>query len=324
MKTSPIQLHRVQHLANVQKHFRNKGIFHFIGIGGVGMSAIAELLHRLGCHVQGSDKWLSSNTERLDKLGITIFHGHKKENLHGCSVIVYSSAIAPTNCERQEATRLGILAILRGQMLGELTQYYKTIAISGSHGKTTTTSLISCLLVDAKLDPTFVAGGIIKQFQSNARLGETPYMVAEADESDASLTYLHPFISVITNIDCDHMATYQFNFQKLKNTFRRFAQSIPTHGKVVLCGEDENLRTLLTNFDHRYLFYGFDEGYHICAKDIRHAMDRTWFTLSGRKHPKPQETKPAAGWTPQYTQCPSRYYSWLRIKGRSSFDHAKP
>ena len=216
---------------------------HFVGIGGIGMSGIAEVLANLGYAVSGSDAKRSEVTERLvRKLGVTVFVGHAASHLGDADVVVVSSAVKPTNPEVVEAHRRDIPVIPRAEMLAELMRLRFSIAVAGSHGKTTTTSMIALVLERAGLDPTAVIGGRLRVFGSNARLGSGKYMVAEADESDRSFLMLSPSIAVITNIDREHMENYG-SFEDLQQAFVDFANRVPFYGAVVLCADDPHLAT---------------------------------------------------------------------------------
>ena len=200
---------------------------HFVGIGGAGMCGIAEVLRNEGYTVTGSDIASSKVTERLESLGIKVFIGHAKENVSGASVVVVSSAIHKGNPEVDEAFARHIPVVRRAEMLGELMRYRYGIAICGTHGKTTTTSLISSIFAQAKLDPTFVIGGLLNSAGTNARLGTGRYLIAEADESDASFLHLQPMLTVVTNIEADHLDTYGGDFKRLRDTFVEFLHNLP-------------------------------------------------------------------------------------------------
>jgi UDP-N-acetylmuramate--alanine ligase len=231
---------------------------HFVGIGGIGMSGIAELLANLGFEVSGSDAKRSAVTTRLEeKFGIRVFEGHAAANVGKADVVVVSSAVRRTNPEIVEAERHGIPVIARAEMLAELMRLRFAIAVAGSHGKTTTTSMIAQTLERAGLDPTAVIGGRLSAFGSNARLGESEYMVAEADESDRSFLMLWPSIAVITNIDHEHMESYG-SFAELQQAFADFANKVPFYGTVVACADDLNLAPVLPLLKRRVVTYGLD------------------------------------------------------------------
>ena len=228
---------------------------HFVGIGGIGMSGIAEVLLNLGYKVSGSDLKSSPVTQRLASLGATTFEGHRGENIAGAEVVVASSAIAADNPEVTEAHNLHIPVIQRAEMLAELMRLKYGIAIAGMHGKTTTTSMVASVLAAGGLDPTVVVGGRVDAMGSNARLGKSQYLVAEADESDRSFLKLSPILSVVTNIDREHMDTYR-NMRDVKKTFLEFMDRVPFYGMIVACNDDPLLRRLLPEVQRRTLTYG--------------------------------------------------------------------
>ena len=232
---------------------------HFVGIGGIGMSGIAEVLLNLGYKVSGSDLKHSSVTERLAALGATVFEGHRAENISGSEVVVTSSAIAAENPEVLEAHRLHVPVIQRAEMLAELMRLKYGIAIAGMHGKTTTTSMVAAVLAGGGLDPTVVVGGRVDAMGSNARLGKSRYLVAEADESDRSFLKLSPILSVVTNIDREHMDCYR-NMRDVKKTFLEFMDRVPFYGMVVACNDDPLLRRLLPDVQRRMVTYGTKRG----------------------------------------------------------------
>ncbi len=232
---------------------------HFVGIGGAGMSGIAEVLLNQGYAITGSDLHASAVTARLKKLGATIYIGHRAENVVNADVVVVSSAIDTTNSEILEATNSRIPIIRRAEMLAELMRYRHAIVIAGTHGKTTTTSLVTSLLAQGNLDPTFVIGGLLNSAGTNAKLGASRYMVAEADESDASFLHLHPMVAIVTNIDDDHMGTYDGDFEKLKKAFVDFLHNLPFYGLAVLCVDDPVVREILPHVSRPVLTYGFSE-----------------------------------------------------------------
>jgi UDP-N-acetylmuramate--alanine ligase len=232
---------------------------HFVGIGGIGMSGIAEVLLNLGYKVSGSDLKSSAVTQRLADLGAIAFEGHRAENISGAEVVVTSSAIAADNPEVTEAHRLHIPVIQRAEMLAELMRLKYGIAIAGMHGKTTTTSMVASVLAAGGLDPTVVVGGRVDAMGSNARLGKSQYLVAEADESDRSFLKLSPILSVVTNIDREHMDTYR-NMRDVKKTFLEFMDRVPFYGMIVACNDDPLLRRLLPDVQRRTVTYGTKRG----------------------------------------------------------------
>ncbi|MEQ1620650.1 MAG: UDP-N-acetylmuramate--L-alanine ligase [Methylococcales bacterium] len=257
---------------------------HFVGIGGTGMSGIAEVLSNLGYQVSGSDIKTSAVTERLASLGVIINIGHQRQNIAGVDVVVVSSAIDRSNEEVDEAYIKRIPVIPRAEMLAELMRFRFGIAVAGTHGKTTTTSLIASILAEGGLDPTFVIGGRLNSAGTNAKLGLGHYLVAEADESDASFLYLQPMMAVVTNIDQDHMATYQGSYQRLKDTFIEFLHHLPFYGLAVLCLDDDGIREVLPQISKPVTTYGVDEKADVRAIDIKQVGMQTSFTVlrSGR------------------------------------------
>lgn len=241
---------------------------HFIGIGGVGMSGIAEILHNLGYIVTGSDAGASYNTERLQNIGIKVAIGHAADNVGAADVIVASTAINPENPEIVYGKEQHIPIVPRAMMLAELMRFKYGIAIAGTHGKTTTTSLAAEVLKECGLDPTFVIGGKLATTGSNAKLGAGDYLVAEADESDASFLLLSPMISIITNIDLDHMDTYDHDENKLKQAFIDFLHRLPFYGRAIVCNEDKRVREILPLVQRQITTYGLSENSDIYASDI--------------------------------------------------------
>jgi UDP-N-acetylmuramate--alanine ligase len=232
---------------------------HFVGIGGIGMSGIAEVLLNLGYRVSGSDLKSSGVTQRLAGLGAAVFEGHRADNIAGAEVVVTSSAIATENPEVLEAHKLHVPVIQRAEMLAELMRLKYGIAIAGMHGKTTTTSMVAAVLAGGGLDPTVVVGGRVDAMGSNARLGKSQYLVAEADESDRSFLKLSPILSVVTNIDREHMDCYR-NMRDVKKTFLEFMDRVPFYGMVVVCNDDPMLRRLLPQAQRRTVTYGTKRG----------------------------------------------------------------
>src|SRR3989441_3651930 len=232
---------------------------HFVGIGGIGMSGIAEVLLNLGYKISGSDLKSSVITQRLATLGATIFEGHQPQNVAGAEVVVASSAVPPDNLEIAEARALHIPVIKRAEMLAELMRLKYGIAIAGMHGKTTTTSMVAAVLAAGGLDPTVVVGGRVDAMGSNARLGKSQYLVAEADESDRSFLKLSPILSVVTNIDREHMDCYR-DMRDVRRTFLEFMERVPFYGMVVGCNDDPILERLLPRVHRRVLTYGTAHG----------------------------------------------------------------
>ena len=257
---------------------------HFVGIGGTGMNGIAEVLVTLGYRVTGSDVARNAATDRLEALGVTIFHEHDARNVIGADAVVVSTAIKPDNPEVVAARKARIPVVPRAVMLAELMRFRSGIAIAGAHGKTTTTSLVASLLAAGGLDPTFVIGGRLNSAGANARLGSGEYLVAEADESDASFLYLTPVIAAVTNIDADHMDTYGHDFGKLKQAFVDFLTRLPFYGRAVLCLDDENVRSIVSRVPRHVVTYGLCEEADVRAIDIRASGTQMLFTVLREGH----------------------------------------
>ncbi|OQX07399.1 MAG: UDP-N-acetylmuramate--L-alanine ligase, partial [Thiothrix lacustris] len=253
---------------------------HFIGIGGAGMGGIAEVVANLGYTVSGSDLSESAMTRRLAALGVTVHKGHTAENVQGADVIVVSTAIDSHNPEIVAAREQRIPIIRRAEMLAELMRFRQGIAVAGTHGKTTTTSLTTSLLVEGGMDPTYVIGGKLNSSASNSKLGTGEYLVAEADESDASFLHLQPMIAVVTNIDEDHMSTYGNDFAKLKQTFIEFLHHLPFYGLAVLCVDDEYVREILPQVSRPIVTYGIDDdAADVRATGVRFVGTQSLFTV---------------------------------------------
>jgi len=261
-----LRMGRVQHI-------------HFVGIGGAGMSGIAEVLHNLGYQVSGSDRAPSAVTQRLSELGLDVRIGHDAANLIDCDVVVRSSAITDDNPEIHAAIEQRIPVVPRAEMLAELMRFRFGVAVAGTHGKTTVTSLITTLLAGAGLDPTYVIGGRLNSTGANAQLGSSRFLVAEADESDASFLYLQPMLAVVTNIDADHMATYGNDFGQLRKAFIDFLHHLPFYGQAVVCIDDPVVAELLTEISRPLVTYGLDEDAEVSAVDIRYETTRSHFTV---------------------------------------------
>jgi len=241
---------------------------HFVGIGGVGMSGIAEVLYNLGYKVTGSDMKESETTRRLRGQGINIDIGHKQENVKDADVVVISSAVSPYNPEVEAARKLSIPVIPRAEMLAELARLKYAILVAGAHGKTTTTSLVASVLGEGKFDPTVVIGGKLKGMGSNARLGQGEFLVAEADESDGSFLKLSPTIAVVTNIDREHLDFFK-NIDEIKNAFLLFMNKIPFYGLSILYGDNEHIKELLPKMQRRFITYGLSDNLDLVAKNIK-------------------------------------------------------
>ena len=258
---------------------------HFVGIGGAGMSGIAEVMLNLGYVVSGTDLSKSAITERLQSLGARVFCGHDKKHIRGADAVVISSAVHEDNPEVVAARELGIPVVPRAVMLAELMRLRRGIAIAGAHGKTTTTSLTASLLAAGDLDPTFVIGGRLNSAGANARLGTGEFLVAEADESDASFLNLTPVISAVTNIDEDHMDTYGHSFENLKSAFVDFLERLPFYGVAVLCADDEHVLEIRPRVTKPVILYGLSADAQVRAIDVRAVGTQMAFTILRPDHP---------------------------------------
>ncbi|MDO5073345.1 MAG: UDP-N-acetylmuramate--L-alanine ligase [Neisseria animaloris] len=261
---------------------------HFVGIGGAGMSGIAEVLHNLGFKVSGSDQTQSAVTQHLSSLGVQVYPGHTAEHVADADVVVTSTAVKSDNPEVVAAQERKIPVIPRALMLAELMRFRDGIAIAGTHGKTTTTSLTASVLASAGMDPTFVIGGKLTAAGTNARLGRGEYLVAEADESDASFLHLTPVMSVVTNIDTDHMDTYDHSVEKLYQAFVTFIHRMPFYGKAFLCIDSEHVRAIIPRISKPFATYGLDESADIYATDVCTEGTQMRFTV----HVKQDDIKP--------------------------------
>jgi UDP-N-acetylmuramate--alanine ligase len=255
---------------------------HFVGIGGAGMSGIAEVLVTQGYGVSGSDLSDSAVTRRLERLGATIAIGHAAANIAKADAVVVSTAVAADNPEVVAARERGIPVVPRALMLAELMRLKQGIAVAGTHGKTTTTSLVASVLAEGGLDPTFVIGGRLLSADANARLGTGEFLVAEADESDASFLYLTPVLAVVTNIDADHMETYEHDFAKLKRAFVDFLQRLPFYGVAVVCVDDANVRSILPDVTKPMVTYGLADDADLRATDVLNVGGRMQFVAKAR------------------------------------------
>ena len=262
------------------KRSENLGVIHFIGIGGIGMSGIAEILVQSGYLVQGSDIKASNNTKRLEKLGIEVFIGQRKSNIFNAKIIVVSTAISKNNIELVEAKKIFLPIVHRAEMLGELMRLKQSIAIAGTHGKTTTTSLIAKMIEENGMDPTIINGGIISSLDSNARMGKGDWMVVEADESDGSFTKLNPTAAVITNIDLEHLDFHK-NERNLELAFFNFLSSIPFYGFICLCTDHPRVQKLISKLeDKKVITYGLSANADVRATNIIYNNNKMNFTLS--------------------------------------------
>ena len=258
---------------------------HFVGIGGAGMGGIAEVLLNEGYKITGSDIGKNQVVKRLTSLGADIQIGHRATNVDGASVIVVSTAIDQENPELLAASALRIPVVRRAEMLAELMRFRHGVAIAGTHGKTTTTSLIASIFAEAQLDPTFVIGGLLNSAGTNARLGTSRYLIAEADESDASFLHLQPMVAVVTNIDADHMETYQGDFEKLKDTYIEFLHNLPFYGLAVLCIDNPVVREILPRIGRQIITYGFSEDADVRATNYQQNASVSHFDveIAGQK-----------------------------------------
>lgn len=263
-------------------HMHKVKRIHFVGIGGAGMNGIAEVLRNEGYEISGSDIAESAVTAHLRSRGIEVFIGHKESNVEGASVVVLSSAIKKNNPEWLRAVELRIPVVRRAEMLAELMRYRFGIAVAGTHGKTTTTSLISSIYAEAGRDPTFVIGGLLNSAGVNARLGSGRYLIAEADESDASFLHLQPMCSVVTNIEADHMDTYEGDFNKLKATFVEFLHNIPFYGVAVVCGDDPVIRSILPQIGRTTITYGSTPDCDLQVTDFKQEQSHSTFKVVKR------------------------------------------
>lgn len=264
------------------KRMRRIHCVHFVGIGGSGMSGIAEVMLSLGYAVQGSDLQASKQTRRLEKQGAKIFIGHAAENIRDADAVVVSSAVDETNPEVSSAREQLMPVVSRAEMLAELMRFRYSIAVAGTHGKTTTTSFIASILAEGGLDPTFVIGGRLKSADANARLGQGDYLVAEADESDASFVHLKPMLAVVTNIDADHMSTYDGDIEKLKSSFIEFLHNLPFYGLAVVCTDDPGVNDVLGDIGRSITTYGTNDEADIRAINVQFKEGTSTFDVVRR------------------------------------------
>lgn len=251
---------------------------HFVGVGGAGMGGIAEVLHNLGYEVSGSDLCANAMTRHLQGLGVRILQGHAPEHVNGSDVVVVSSAIQRSNPELDAARQLRIPIVPRAEMLAELMRFAQGIAVAGTHGKTTTTSLIASVLAEGNLDPTYVIGGLLNSSGTHAKLGTGRYFVAEADESDASFLHLQPMLSVLTNIDADHLEAYGGDYANLRQHFIEFLHRLPFYGLAVVCNDDPGVRDILAEVSRPILTYGIDAEADLQGRLLRQSGSRCWFS----------------------------------------------
>lgn len=282
------EMSRHQYFQGNPPLMRRVSHIHFLGIGGAGMAGIAEVLLNQGYAISGSDMAESANTSRLRELGATVFIGHHAANIKDANVMVVSSAIKADNPEVIAAKEQNVPIVRRAEMLAELMRFRYGIAIAGTHGKTTTTSLIASLFAADERDPTFVIGGLLKGAGANARLGTSKYLIAEADESDASFLHLQPMVSVVTNIEADHMDTYEGDFNKLLDTYLEFLHNLPFYGLAVMCVDDPVVRDLIPRVGRQVVTYGFHEDADVRADNYRQQGGKSTFTVYRNGH-KPRE-----------------------------------
>ncbi|SLM64608.1 MULTISPECIES: UDP-N-acetylmuramate--L-alanine ligase [Dickeya] len=276
------EMHRVRHI-------------HFVGIGGAGMGGIAEVLANEGYEISGSDLAPNAVTQQLSDLGAQIYFHHRPENVNNASVVVVSSAITADNPEIIAAHEARIPVIRRAEMLAELMRFRHGIAVAGTHGKTTTTAMVTSIYAEAGLDPTFVNGGLVKAAGTHARLGSSRFLIAEADESDASFLHLQPMVAIVTNIEADHMDTYQGDFENLKQTFINFLHNLPFYGHAVMCLDDAVIRELLPRVGRHITTYGFSDNADVRVADYRQVGAQGMFTLARQGKPLLNVTLNAPG-----------------------------
>ncbi len=265
-------------LRSIVPEMRRVRHIHFVGIGGAGMGGIAEVLANEGYQISGSDLAPNPVTQQLASLGATIYFNHRPENVSDASVVVVSSAISADNPEIVAAHEARIPVIRRAEMLAELMRFRHGIAVAGTHGKTTTTAMVSSIYAEAGLDPTFVNGGLVKAAGVHARLGHSRYLIAEADESDASFLHLQPMVAIVTNIEADHMDTYRGDFENLKQTFINFLHNLPFYGRAVMCVDDPVIRELLPRVGRQITTYGFSEDADVRVEDYKQIGAQGHFT----------------------------------------------
>lgn len=282
-------------LRSIVPEMRRVRHIHFVGIGGAGMGGIAEVLANEGYQISGSDLAPNPVTQHLAALGATIYFNHRPENVRDASVVVVSTAVSQDNPEIVAAHELRIPVIRRAEMLAELMRFRHGIAVAGTHGKTTTTAMVSSIYAEAGLDPTFVNGGLVKAAGTHARLGHSRYLIAEADESDASFLHLQPMVSIVTNIEADHMDTYQGDFENLKQTFINFLHNLPFYGRAVLCVDDPVIRELLPRVGRQTTTYGFSADADVRLEDYCQSGAQGTFTVVRQDRPSLHITLNAPG-----------------------------
>ncbi|MBE5251285.1 MAG: UDP-N-acetylmuramate--L-alanine ligase [Enterobacterales bacterium endosymbiont of Blomia tropicalis] len=282
-------------LRSIVPEMRRVRHIHFVGIGGAGMGGIAEVLANEGYHISGSDLAPNPVTQNLAALGATIYFNHRPENVTDASVVVVSSAVAQDNPELVAAREQRIPVIRRAEMLAELMRFRHGIAVAGTHGKTTTTAMVSSIYAEGGLDPTFVNGGLVKAAGTHARLGSSRYLIAEADESDASFLHLQPMVAIVTNIEADHMDTYQGDFENLKQTFINFLHNLPFYGRAVMCVDDVVIRDLIPRVGRQITTYGFSDDADFRIENYEQRGSQGRFTLMRQDKPRLHVTLNAPG-----------------------------
>jgi UDP-N-acetylmuramate--alanine ligase len=297
---------------------------HFVGIGGAGMCGIAEVLANQGYRVSGSDLRESAVVAGLRDAGIRVAIGHAAEHVAGADVVVVSTAVDESNPEIVWAHEHRVPVVRRAEMLAELMRFRHGIAVAGTHGKTTTTSLTATLLGEGGLDPTFVIGGRLTSAGTNARLGEGDYLVAEADESDASFLHLQPMVSIVTNIDADHMSTYGGDFERLKGTFVEFLHNLPFYGLAILCIDDEHVRGLLDVVSRQFVTYGFSEDADYRIEDVRPGRGRGALHRGAPRRSRAPAGAPGHARAPQRPERPGRHRRGHRRRCRGCRHPARP
>ncbi|WP_407331452.1 UDP-N-acetylmuramate--L-alanine ligase [Enterovibrio sp. 27052020O] len=277
--------HQLEKIRTMVPEMRRVKRIHFVGIGGAGMCGIAEVLLNEGYEVSGSDLSENPVTQRLVSKGATVFFGHAESNVNGASVVVVSTAIQQNNPELVAAKAARIPVVRRAEMLAELMRYRHGIAVAGTHGKTTTTALTTLIYQEAGLDPTFVNGGLVKSAGTNARLGCSRYLIAEADESDASFLHLQPMVAIVTNIEADHMDTYGGDFEVLKQTFIDFLHQLPFYGQAVMCIDDPVVREVIPSIGRQVITYGFSDDADVKLENYRQEGQKGIFTILRKDKP---------------------------------------
>ncbi|WP_034912259.1 MULTISPECIES: UDP-N-acetylmuramate--L-alanine ligase [Erwinia] len=290
-----MNIQQLAKLRSIVPEMRRVRHIHFVGIGGAGMGGIAEVLANEGYEISGSDLAPNAVTQHLSGLGATIYFNHRPENVSDASVVVVSTAVSQDNPEIVAAREARIPVIRRAEMLAELMRFRHGIAVAGTHGKTTTTAMVSSIYAEGGLDPTFVNGGLVKAAGTHARLGSSRYLIAEADESDASFLHLQPMVAIVTNIEADHMDTYQGDFENLKQTFINFLHNLPFYGRAVLCVDDAVIRDLIPRVGRQVTTYGFSEDADVRIASYEQHGAQGHFTLARLDKPLMHVTLNAPG-----------------------------